>query len=249
MGILSTVKTTAFLVLLSALAVPLFAQNTGQTVNVRSGGKDYVSYLAAPSDSTPKPGIVLVHSFNGLEQGYKDMVDKMASDGFVVLAVGWQTFEQSPTDATVEQLVRDAVAILKARSDVDPARIGLTGFCAGGRYTMLLLPIINDFAAGVAWYGFPYNGGSAAQPVKPVDEIDKLTHPLLMIHGSADQASPIANIFNYATALQKAGKYFELKVYQGLPHGFMVQNGQLRRDDRGQDAYQQMVTFFRRTLG
>ncbi|HET6485192.1 MAG TPA: dienelactone hydrolase family protein [Spirochaetia bacterium] len=239
----------ALVLLLSALTVPLAAQNTGQTVSVRSGGKDYVSYLAAGPGAEQKPGIVLVHSFNGLEQGYKDMVDRFASDGFVVLAVGWQTFEQSPSDATVERLVRDGVAMLKARSDVDPSRIGLTGFCAGGRYTMLLLPVIDDFAAGVAWYGFPYSGGSAAQPVRPVDEIDRLSHPLLMIHGSADQASPITNIFNYATALQKASKYFELKVYEGQPHGFMVQNGQLRKDSIGLDAYQEMVTFFHRNLG
>jgi len=180
----------ALALLLLALAVPLAAQNTGQTVRVRSGGKDYVSYLAAGPGSAPKPGVVLVHSFNGLEQGYKDMADRFASDGFVVLAVGWQTFEQSPSDATVEQLVRDAVAMLKARGDVDPSRVGLTGFCAGGRYTMLLLPVISDFAAGVAWYGFPYGGGSAAQPVKPVDEIDRLSHPLLMIHGTRPAPSP-----------------------------------------------------------
>jgi carboxymethylenebutenolidase len=232
----------------AAVALPLSAQNTGQVVNVASGGKQYSSYLAAAPGAARKPGIVLIHSFNGLEQGYKDLVDKFAADGFVVLAVGWQTFEKSPTDATVSQLVKDGIAMLKARSDVDPARIGLTGFCAGGRYTMLFLPLMPEFAAGVAWYGFPSTGGTAAQPVKPIDEIPQLTRPLLMIHGSADQASPIAGIYQYATALQSAGKYFELKVYQGLPHGFMVQNGQLWKTDQAEDAYQQMAAFFKRTL-
>jgi carboxymethylenebutenolidase len=235
--------------LLAALTAPAYAQNAGQMVSVISGGKGYASYLAAASGPGRKPGIVLVHSFNGLEQGYKDLVDRFAADGFVVLAVGWQTFERSPSDSVVEQLVRDAVAVLKARNDVDTARLGLTGFCAGGRYTMLLLPRVSDFAAGVAWYGFPNAGGTAAQPVKPIDEIPQLQHPLLMIHGSADQASPIAGIFQYAAALQQAGKYFELKVYQGLPHGFMVQNGRLWDTDTARDAYGQMVGFFRRKLG
>lgn len=233
---------------LAALAAPAFAENNGQTISVMSGGKAYASYLSAAPGPGRKPGIVLIHSFNGLEQGYKDLVDKFAADGFVVFAVGWQTFEKSPSDAVVEQIVRDAVAVLKARNDVDPARLGLTGFCAGGRYTMLLLPTVSDFAAGVAWYGFPNAGGSAAQPVKPIDEIPQLQHPLLMIHGSADQASPIAGIFQYASALQGAGKYFELKVYQGLPHGFMVQNGQLWKTDKADDAYNQMVSFFKRTM-
>jgi carboxymethylenebutenolidase len=237
---------------LALIAMPLAAQNAGQMITLASGGKQYASYLAAaPAASTAaarKPGIVLVHSFNGLEQGYKDLVDRFAADGFAVLAIGWQALEKSPTDATVGQLVKDGVALLKTRPDVDPARIGLTGFCAGGRYTMLFLPTMPEFAAGVAWYGFPNNGGTAAQPVKPADQIALLQRPLLIIHGTADQASPIAGIYQYATALQAAGKYFELKVYQGLPHGFMVQGGQLSKTDVADDAYQQMVAFFRRTL-
>ena len=151
-------------VLLAALALPLWAQNMGQMLDVSSGGKQYASYLSAAPGSRRKPGIVLIHSFNGLEQGYKDMADRFAADGFVVLAAGWQTFEKSPSDEVVGQLVRDSIAVLKARNDVDPNRIGLTGFCAGGRYTMLFLPTINEFAAGVAWYGFPNAGGSTAQP-------------------------------------------------------------------------------------
>jgi carboxymethylenebutenolidase len=236
------------LVLVVSLALPAFAQNTGQAITITSGGKAYASYISAASGEEKKPGIVLIHSFNGLEQGYKDLVDRFAREGFVVVAAGWQTFEKSPTDAVVEQLARDSIALLRKRGDVAPGRIGLTGFCAGGRYTMLLLPRVDDFTAGVAWYGFPNNGGSAAQPVKPIDEIGRLQHPLLIIHGSADQASPIAGIFQYATALQQAGKYFELKVYQGLPHGFMVQNGQLWRSDQADDAFGQMVSFFQRTL-
>ena len=53
---------------------------------------------------------------------------------------------------------------------------------------------------------------------------------MLIVHGTADQPSPIADIYAYATALDEAGKSFELKVYQGEPHGFMLQDGQLRTD-------------------
>ena len=233
----------------AAVAIPVFADNAGQMITVSSGGRSWPAYLGLPPGGGRQPAVLLIHSFLGLEQGYKDLVDRFAADGFVVLAPAWQTFEKSPPDAVVEKLVRDSVALLKTRPDVDPSRVGLTGFCAGGRYTMLFLPVVDDFAAGVAWYGFPKNGGTAAQPVKPIDEIPQLKHPLLMIHGSADQASPIASIFDYAAALQSANKYFELKVYQGLPHGFMVQNGQLWKTDQADDAYQQMVTFFKRKLG
>jgi carboxymethylenebutenolidase len=212
-------------------------------VEVTSGGQAYQSYLAAPAEGGPYPGVILIHSFRGLEAGYRTMVDQFASEGFVVLALGWQTFEQSPSDAVVNQLVQDGIAFLGARDDVDAERIGLTGFCAGGRYTMLLLPQIGTLKAGVAWYGFPYNGDTA-----PADLIGDLAAPLLIIHGTHDQPSPIADIYRYASALQDAGAYFELKVYYGEPHGFMLADGQLRTDEVAQDAFHEMVDFFRRKL-
>lgn len=219
---------------------------TSGDVDITSGGKAYQSYLAAPTSggSGRYPGIVLIHSFNGLEQGYKTMVDQFAAQGFVVLAVGWQTFERQPSDDTVQQLVRDGIAYLSARPDVDPARLGLTGFCAGGRYTMLYLPQIKEFGAGVAWYGFPYRGDT-----QPASLIDGLTAPMLIIHGTADQASPIADIYQYATALASAGADFELKVYSGKPHGFMVMNGVFQIDDVSHDAFMTMVEYFQRKLG
>ena len=71
---------------------------------------------------------------------------------------------------------------------------------------------------------------------------------MLMIHGTYDAASPIGDIYRYATALNATGKYFELKVYQGKPHGFMIENGSLSRSFEARDAYNEMVGFFNRTL-
>lgn len=212
-------------------------------VSVMSGGQAYASYLAAPAQGGPFPGIVLIHSFRGLEEGYRTMTDQLAARGFVVLSVGWQTFEQSPKDATVGQLLNDSVAFLKSRQDVNPDKLGLTGFCAGGRYTMLFLPQIEAFQAGVAWYGFPYRGET-----EPASLVDRLTAPMLIIHGTADEPSPIADIYRYATALDEAGKYFELKVYQGEPHGFMLAESKMRLDDVAADAFNEMADFFQRKL-
>ena len=216
---------------------------SGQEVEVTSGGQAYASYLAAPNTNGPHPGIVLIHSFNGLEEGYRTMTDSFAAEGFVVLAVGWQTFEREPSDDTVAQLVRDGISFLRARDDVNGERLGLTGFCAGGRYTMLLLPQIEDFGAGVAWYGFPDAGDPS-----PTDLIADLGTPMLILHGTADEPSPVADIYAYATALDEASKRFELKVYQGEPHGFMLQDGQLRTDATAGDAFGEMVSFFQREL-
>ncbi len=224
-------------------ATPMAAAIDSGAVAVTSGGQAYASYLAAPTGDGPHPAIVLIHSFNGLENGYKTMTDRLAEQGYVTLAVGWQTFEKQPTDAIVSQLVTDSIAFLKARPDVDPARIGLTGFCAGGRYTMLFLPQLGEFKAGVAWYGFPYRGDTT-----PASLIGQLTHPMLIIHGTQDQASKIADIYKYATELDAAGKYFEMNIYQGEPHGFMLANGELRTDATATGAFDQMVSFFNREM-
>jgi carboxymethylenebutenolidase len=240
-------KIVAIVLLLLAVLIPASAQDmtvTSGDVDIASGDQAYASYLAAPEGDGTYPAIVLIHSFRGLEEGYKTMVDQLAAEGFVVLAVGWQTFEQSPADDVVKLLVEDSIAFLSAREDVDPERIGLTGFCAGGRYTMLLLPQIASLKAGVAWYGFPYN----ASPTAPADLVDQLAAPMLIIHGAEDDPSPIADIFRYATSLDDAGKEFELKVYSGEPHGFMLSGGQLRDDEVAASAFREMADFFTRKL-
>jgi carboxymethylenebutenolidase len=223
-------------------------QAQGATMEITSGGKTYPAYFVAPTGEGRRPTVILLHSINGFEPGYRTISDLLMAEGFTVLALQWQTFERVPSDAVLEQLLRDSIAYLRGRAEVDPENIGLTGFCIGGRYTMLFLPFIEDFKSGVAWYGFPYSGGSPVQPRKPAEVIEQLKAPLLILHGTADRPSPIADIYRYATELDAASKYFELKVYQGQPHSFMLQGGQLLQTPLTQDAFGEMVSFFKRTL-
>ena len=120
-------------------------KSQGTTVNIISGNLTYPAYLAAPSGEGKKPAIVLIHSINGFEPGYRNLADMLAEEGYVVLAPQWQTFERTPRDEKVERLILDSVAYLKARPDVDANHLGLTGFCIGGRYTMLFLPQMVEF--------------------------------------------------------------------------------------------------------
>jgi carboxymethylenebutenolidase len=239
--------TLLLLLCVMAMPVTVSAQDAKSgDVDIMSGGKAYKSYIAVPEgtgSAGTHPGIILIHSFNGLEEGYRTMSDELAKRGFVVLALGWQTFDKNVDDATVQTLIEDGVKYLSERDDIESGHLGLTGFCAGGRFTMLFLPQIKSFKAGVAWYGFPERGDPS-----PTALIDKLEASMLIIHGTEDAASPIDNIFKYATALRAAKKSFELKVYSGEPHGFMLQGGQLRKDDVGQDAFDQMATYFTRHL-
>lgn len=223
------------------------SQIKSANIEVMSQNLAYPAYLAEPSEAGKKPAIVLIHSFNGLEPGYRNITDNLAKEGYIVLSLQWQTFNKTPADEVMESLLEDSITYLKTKPDVDANRLGLTGFCAGGRYTMLFLPQMADFRSGVAWYGFPYSAGFANQS-KPADFIEELKVPMLMIHGTHDVPSPIGDIYRYATALNASGKYFELKVYQGKPHGFMIENGMLSESFEAKDAYREMVNFFDRTL-
>jgi carboxymethylenebutenolidase len=214
---------------------------------ITADGGTYPAYIAAPLAPGKHPGIVLMHSFNGLEPGYKEMCNRIAGDGFVVIAPEWQTINQRAGDPEVEGIIHASVATLRSRTDTDSAKLGLTGFCAGGRFTMLFLPQVKEFGAGVAWYGFP-NSIGYTNDTAPASHINELDVPMLMIHGSKDQASPISSIYNYSMQLDAADKYFELRVYQGKPHGFMIANGSLVREDFAEDAYNGMIAFFRRNL-
>ncbi len=219
-----------------------------ESIKILSMGNSYPAYVAAPKKETHNPAIILIHSFKGLEPGYKTMIDKLAAQGFVGVAPEWQIFNQKPADDLVKQLVADCVAFLKKRSDVDKEKLGLTGFCAGGRYTMLFTPQMPEFKAAVPFYGFPYGKGFAGQHA-PIEYVKQLNAPMLMIHGSRDQASSIQDIYKYATALDTEGKYFEMKVYQGETHGFMIdKDGQLSQSFPAADAFWQMVMWFRRTI-
>ena len=149
----------------------------------------------------------------GSNRGTGRCATQIAGAGFVVVAPEWQTYGQRAGDDEVESVIRSAVGFLQNRSDVDGARLGLTGFCAGGRYTMLFLPQMSEFGAGVAWYGFPYNGGFA-NGTTPAEAVADLESPMLMIHGSRDQASNITDIYNYTRQLDAADRYAPV---QGLP--------------------------------
>lgn len=83
----------------------------------------------------------------------------------------------------------------------------------------------------------------------PAGYIDELDDPMLIIHGTADQSSNVTDIYRYATDLDKAGKYFEMKIYQGEPHDFlMTKEDEISESFAAQDAYWQMATFFNRIL-
>ncbi len=105
------------------------------TVEIMSEG---LAYLAEPVEAGKMPAILLIHSFNGLETRLPEYFNDIAKEGYVVLSPQWQTFNKTPADEVMKGLIKESVSYLKTKPDVDANRLGLTGFCAGGRYVSSL---------------------------------------------------------------------------------------------------------------
>ena len=118
------------------------------------------------------------------------------------------------------ELVNDSIALLSAREDVDKDRIGLTGFCAGGRYTMLFLPQIDTFKAGVAWYGGLIKPVNAMTPRHPIDIAATLKVPVLGLYGAGDTGIPVESVEKMQAALAAAGSRSKIHLYPDTPHAF-----------------------------
>src|SRR5512134_3072295 len=95
----------------------------------------------------------------------------------------------------------------------DIKKLGITGFCWGGRITWLYCTHSTDVKAGVAWYGKLVGDASAKTPRHPIDVVGKLNAPVLGLYGAADQGIPMETVDRMRATCQAAGKTCELVVY------------------------------------
>jgi carboxymethylenebutenolidase len=150
------------------------------------------------------------------------------------------------------QAMADLDAIV-AYAKKDPAaqadRIGVTGFCRGGLYTLLFAARSPDIKAAVPWYG-------QIKPAKtpgirtegPIDVAAQIKAPVLGLYGEADLGIPVADVKEMETALKAAGKTAEFVVYPGAPHAFYADYRPSYREEAAKDAWRRCVAWFNKYL-
>ena len=89
------------------------SQIQSTNVEITSQNLAYPAYFAQPAEAGKKPAIVLIHSYLGLEPGYRTLTDNLAKEGYVVISPEWQTFNKSPADEVLQGLIKDSIAYLK----------------------------------------------------------------------------------------------------------------------------------------
>ena len=136
-------------------------------------------------------------------------------------------------------------AYAKASGSADTARLGITGFCWGGRITWLYAEHNPAVKAGVAWYGKLVGDPGPLTPKHPIDRVGDLEAPVLGLYGAADTGIPVDTIEKMRSACQAAGKICEFVIYPDTPHAFNADYRPSYREGPAKDGWARMLAWFR----
>lgn len=223
-----------------------------EMVTFPSNGATGSGYLAAPDDGRPHPGVVVIQEWWGLDDHIKDVTRRFAQEGFVALAPdlyhGKVTAEPDEAAKLMMALrqeeaakdMRGAVAYLNSRNDVQPKKIGMTGFCMGGGLTMYMAVHYPDGLGAVA----PFYGTI----IPSEEEAANLKVPILAIFGEKDDYTPHDKIEALRRGLDRSSVAHEVIVYPGAPHAFFNDTRESYRPEAAKDAWGRVLAFFRQHL-
>jgi carboxymethylenebutenolidase len=222
------------------------------TVQYPSGNVTVRAYVAAPHTKEKRPAVIVIQEWWGLTNHIKDIAKRYAAEGYVAIAPDLYSRlgNALTTDAgeagklmnTLKQEdgltdLNATVAYLKSVPEVDAKKIGVTGFCMGGSYA-LMLPCVNAaIRAAVPFYG---------QVPNPDTPLQKLAAPVLYLYGEDDGWITKADVQRLAAALKKYNKAGEIKTYPGAPHAFFRDNDKtVYRPEAAKDAWERSKAFFK----
>ncbi|MFL5338231.1 MAG: dienelactone hydrolase family protein, partial [Geminicoccaceae bacterium] len=128
----------------------------------------------------------------------------------------------------------------------DANRLGIIGFCRGGRTVWEYAAHSPNLKAGVAFYGSLVDPQNPAWPKSPTDLAGDMKAPVLGLYGEADQGIPVAQVEAMKSKLQAAGKTADFKIYPGAPHGFHADYRPSYRKEAAEDAWNQMQAWLKK---
>jgi carboxymethylenebutenolidase len=219
------------------------------------------AYRAMPSSSGPFPTVLVVQEIFGVHERIKDVCRRFAKAGYLAIAPELFARHADMSKVTSIDEARAAagkVSDQQVMSDIDAvtqwakgqrgetAKLGITGFCYGGRVTWLYAAHSPMLKAGVAWYGVLNAVTSPQRPKHPLDLVADLKAPVLGLYGSADQGIPVPDVEEMRDALRKSGKSGEIVLYDGAPHGFHADYRASYRAEPAKDGWQRCLAWFRR---
>ena len=241
---------------------------TAETINlVATGGDEIEAYLAVPDDGAQARGsVVVIHHMPGYDTSSKEIVRKFASHGYAALMPNLYSREAPGASSD------DAAAVVRANGGVPDGRlvgdvgaaadflraldnsngkVGVIGYCSGGRQSFLAacsLPLDAAVDCYGAWIVTPPAADSPVQARPIVDLAPQLACPLLGLFGVIDKMPSPAETAELSKALDAAGKQHEFHTYDDAGHGFFSVDRIAYRVEAANDGWARIWDFFGRYL-
>ena len=261
----------------AAAAMPIMAQTaiktsadglkTGQITFEVNGFKVPVFY-AAPAGKTNLPVILVIQEIFGVHEYIADTARRFAKAGYLAIAPDMFARQGDASKYTeISKLMTDIVAKVpdeQVMADLDGAvkwaganggnlkKVGITGFCWGGRITWLYAEQSKNVKAGVAWYGRLVGTSSALTPKHPVELAAGIKAPVLGLYGGQDGGIPLTTVNQMKDALaegaakgNKAAAASEFVVYPAAPHAFHADYRPSYRKDEAADGFAKALQWFK----
>ncbi|PPQ39192.1 carboxymethylenebutenolidase [Rhodoblastus acidophilus] len=227
-------------------------------------GGEMPGYFARPQGAKRPPVVLVAMEVFGLHEYIRDVVRRLGQLG--AFAVAPDYYFRSGVDLTKIPEIAQLMPVVNAKPDVelladldatvawakqqggDVDRLGIVGFCRGGRSVWEYCAASPAPKAGVAFYGSLVDpeAQKARWPKSPLDLAGEMKAPVLGLYGEADQSIARAQVEQMRARLAAAGKEAEFHVYPGAPHGFHADYRPSYRKDAAEDAWRRMADWFRR---
>lgn len=239
---------------------------TAGTVKVKTkDGKEMDAYRAMPASGQGFGTIVVVQEIFGVHAHIADLCRRFAKAGYYAIAPELYFRQGDPKSLTdVQALLREivakvpdeqvmgdidaTVAFAKGEGKADTAKLGITGFCWGGRIVWLYAAYNAGLKAGVAWYGRVVGDSTPLTPKHPVDIAKDLKAPVLGLYGGADTGIPNDTVDRMRAALKAgspAAQKSQIDTYPDTPHAFNADYRPTYRKEQAEDAWKKALAWFK----
>ena len=221
------------------------------------------AYRALPAGKTNLATVLVVQEIFGVHEHIKDVCRRLAKVGYLAIAPELYARQGDPTGYTdIAKLISEVVARVpdaQVMSDLDAAaawaarnggggKLGITGFCWGGRTTLMYAAHNPQLAAAVAWYG-PTARAYHAGDKTALEVTPSIKAAVLGLYGGDDGGIPVDTVDRMRDALKAAGNTrSEFVVYPGTPHAFYADYRPNYRKEAAQDGWKRLTAWFQKNL-
>lgn len=232
--------------------------------NVAVTGGNMPIYFARPENVKNPPVILVCMEIFGLHEWVKDITRRMGHLGAFAVAPNYYfRAETNGVDLTKIEDMKQLFPIVNALPDTelfadldatvawaksqggDTSRLGIMGFCRGGRNVWHYSTHNPNLKAGVAFYGTLIDKNDAA-PKSSIDLAPEVKEPVLGLYGEADTGITPDQVKQMEDALKAAHKTAEFHEYPGAPHGFVADYRPSYRKEAAEDAWAKMTAWFKK---